>query len=64
MGVLKTLAGYDAICGIRINSSSLSRVTVGVRRVSFSPSRKDVRPRGTTIRVANAERVSLCMSRR
>ena len=35
MGVLKTLAGYDAICGIRINSSSLSRVTVGVRQVSF-----------------------------
>ena len=64
MGVFKTLAGNDAICGIRINSSSLSRGAVGVRRVSFSPLRNDARPGGTAIRVANAESVALCMSRR
>lgn len=40
MGLFKMLAGNEAICGIRINNYSLSKVTVGAGRGSFLTSRK------------------------
>ena len=46
MGVLKTLAGNEAPCGIRINNYSLSKVTVGAGRGSFLTSRKRFASKG------------------